>query len=212
MAPPASMAGLYNPYDRLSQHRALSGFNIRGDSPPPYIPFSSFVDQRGRLDPRLRQDENRFFGRLAQGVGRRGPTTWGQQMLDRSKLGLQDTLGGLRMAGQRGLSQGYDALASRGHGLGGGARERIARDIGIGQIGAHQQAYQDATKRDLGILGQDFLTKQDILQQLEGRGRGMDQANIATRLGERNMAWQDILNRRNELLRAWGGFKEAQAI
>ena len=202
---------LYNPYDRTAQAEMLNQFSTDSKTPPPYVPLGSFLDKQGALDPRVRLGQNQYFTRLSDSVARPGMTRWGQAMLSRNRLGLRNTLGGIRQGYQRGITQGLDTMASRGYGLGGGATERLVRDSGIGQMGAMQRAYNQSNMADLGIMGKDFLTKQNILQQLESRGRGIDQANIKTRMDERNKTWADMSNRRNELLRAWGGIQEAKA-
>lgn len=151
-----------------------------------------FVDQSE--NERLQQQFQNWEGdyNLEQGEGLqamrgealRDPGTasaWASLMEQQQRLGQQDNMDAASRQAASGAAQARSSLAMRG-GLSGGARERVAMNMGRGMAQDRQAAARQGMSDRLGIGMQDEQNRLGMLSQFANQEQALNQFNTGNRM------------------------------
>lgn len=169
-----------------------------------------------------------------------GPTASAQAQLEAQRLGEQQQRNLVGQQAATGAAQAQSQLAQAG-GLSGGARERLARQTGLGQLQASQQVGSQGAAQRAGIIAQDEAQRAALQQQMPGMQLGAAQfqtgleqsnrqalmqqqqanqaaqqqvnlANLGIDVGSQEAANQFGMSKWQQLGGLLGGEQEAQAL
>lgn len=215
-----------------SQERNAAAMRAQGlnpDGSPIKKEFESLIDPEtgklkdayqlhlDQLDPSSLQGYNMIKSLATQ----QGPTQSAQYLMDKARMGREDTIDAATKQNAGAQAQMLSQLASRG-GVSSGARERLAMQGGRDLLSQKQSAYRQNTGNLLDILKQDEDTKRQALSQFaEGEGkiatgnlaiRNQElSSNLTNTLKEKDLSRQADMEAYKAALDKWAAGKQADA-